>query len=386
MKKKYSALHVINALDSNYGGPSRLVPNQCASICLAGFEVGLAFVKGTDNSSFEFKKMKEEGVSFYPYNKFMSAYKLWKDIKKYDIVHVHGIWNIMTHLACHYAKIQKKPLVISPHGSLTPYALSQKKLKKQIAFKLYQWNDLENASALHATGDAEARYLRDLGLKTNVAVIANGIRFHTLPKHIKGIKNESRRMLFLSRIHPLKGTLELVRAVAALRSELKKGAWKVTIAGPGEKIHIKQMMFEANKLQISELFEFIGPVDVPLKWDLYDSSDIFILPSHSESFGLVVAEALSRRIPVITTKGAPWADLLSHRCGWWPAVDQKEIENAMSEAIQTSHSTLREMGERGRQLVHQKYNYEAMGRDLSLLYLWLLGKESRPTFMDKDKP
>lgn len=383
MNSECSVLHVITGLASKDGGPSRSVPSQCSGVRLYGFRVGIVFINGEGQLSEEGARMALDGVSVWTYRKLTAPMRLWREIKNYDVVHVNGIWNFINHLACLYARLQKKPLVITPHGTLDPWSLAQKKQKKSIALRLYQRKDLEKADVLHATCDMEARYFRDLGLKADLAVIANGIQFPDSTKRPANRSKKGRRMLFLSRIHPKKGVMELVRAVAALRKELKRGNWTVIIAGPGNDEYLREVKREANRLNVMTFLEFPGAFDGPSKWELYDSSHIFILPTHSENFGLVVAEALGRGIPVITTQGAPWKELITHRCGWWPAVDQEAIVASMRKALRTPDKKLKEMGERGRSLVLNKYDHATMGRQLTHLYLWLLGKEPMPTFINR---
>jgi glycosyltransferase involved in cell wall biosynthesis len=116
------------------------------------------------------------------------------------------------------------------------------------------------------------------------------------------------------------------------------------------------------------------------KWDAYDRADLFVLPTYSENFGIVVAEALWAGVPVITTKGTPWSDLegdtnlttndsrLTTRCGWWidlPAEGSNPsawdaLDNALAGAMLMSEKELGEMGERGKKLVEEKYAWEAV--------------------------
>lgn len=311
---------------------------------------------------------------------------LWRAVRDHDIVHVHGLWVFFNHLACLFARVQGKPLVLSPHGMLDPWALSQKKLKKKAAFLLYQGRDLKTASALQATAGMEAGYLRRLGLGGTLAVVPNGVDIPVFEKEAARPGNGRRRLLFLSRVHPKKGVLELLRAVAHLRAIIENGKWVVTIAGPGEGGFLAVAEREARKLGVDSLVEFPGAVDNGAKWDLYRSSDLFILPTYSENFGLVVAEALGCGVPVITTHGAPWEDLLTRHCGWWYEMGQAELEETLRHALSASPSTLRHMGERGRSLVEEKYHWDSVAAELERLYLWLLGLARRPACVQDPVP
>lgn len=110
----------------------------------------------------------------------------------------------------------------------------------------------------------------------------------------------------------------------------------------------------------------------------YLKSDLFILPTHSENFGLVIAEALCRRIPVITTKGTPWKDLLTYQCGWWIDIGVEPLVDALREALALPHARLWEMGERGREMVRVKYSWDPIGETMADVYEWMVGARSRP--------
>jgi glycosyltransferase involved in cell wall biosynthesis len=111
---------------------------------------------------------------------------------------------------------------------------------------------------------------------------------------------------------------------------------------------------------------------------LYRSADLFVLPSHSENFGLVVAEALASGVPVITTRGTPWEELVAHRCGWWVEKTTDSLAEALRDAMSRTDEERREMGERGRQLIEQKYTWSSVAAQMKSVYEWVLGKAPKP--------
>ncbi len=127
--------------------------------------------------------------------------------------------------------------------------------------------------------------------------------------------------------------------------------------------------------------EYAGPVEGNKKWDLYRSSSLFILPTYSENFGLVIAEALGCGIPVITTHGTPWGELNSHRCGWWHPIGQEELEKTLRQALTLPAPVLQTMGRRGIKLVHQKYTWPSIGHQLKETYEWGLKKGPKPPYV-----
>jgi glycosyltransferase involved in cell wall biosynthesis len=164
--------------------------------------------------------------------------------------------------------------------------------------------------------------------------------------------------------------LQLVSAVAEHKATIDVGNWSVIVAGPDSDGHQAKIEAEASRLGVRRYFEFVGNVDGQQKWDLYRSASLFILPTFSENFGLVIAEALGCGVPVITTQGAPWSELQSNNCGWWYPVGQQHLNEALGQALLTQSEVLKEMGERGMRLVHDRYNPSGHGDDFRSMYNW----------------
>jgi glycosyltransferase involved in cell wall biosynthesis len=239
---------------------------------------------------------------------------------------------------------------------------------------LWEKRFLQQASLLHATADQEVQNPRKLGLRNPMAVVPVGVE---LPQQIALHPRQSKQQrvaLFISRIHPKKGLLNLVRAWDLVRPE----GWRVVIAGPDSNRHQAVVRQAVQAAGLANCFEFTGPVYDAAKWSLYESADLFILPTYSENFGIVIAEALAAGVPVITTKGAPWAELHAHRCGWWIDIGAEPLAAALREAASLSDQQRYEMGQRGRRLVEEKYSWPRIARDLLAVYEWVLNGGTPP--------
>jgi glycosyltransferase involved in cell wall biosynthesis len=183
----------------------------------------------------------------------------------------------------------------------------------------------------------------------------------------------ARRVLFLSRVHPVKGILNLLHAWAAV---MPKG-WRLKIAGPDEGGHLAEVIALARALGIDQMVEFLGEVDGEAKRQAYLEADLFVLPTFSENFGVVVAEALAHGVPVITTRGAPWADLQTHACGWWVDIGVEPLVMALREAMALRDDERQAMGARGREYA-QRYDWDGIAQKTIDVYRWLLGDGSMP--------
>lgn len=291
-----------------------------------------------------------------------------------DIIHDHGIWLPENHVAVTLAKAHSIPCVISTHGMLEPWAIKYKAYRKRLAWMLYQGNDLRSASVLHATTKMELKSLRALDLRQPIAVIPLGVNVPAPQIDACDREDEKKTVLFLARIHPKKGLLNLIEAWAIL----KPIGWRMVIAGPDENGHLAEVQRAIKRLGIEKDVSYFGTVSGQEKWDLYRLADLFVLPTLSENFGLVVAEALGCEVPVITTKGAPWEELVAENCGWWIDIGIEPLQLALSEAMRISDIDRRAMGIRGRLFVQERFSWPNIAARMLEVYKWLAEAGAKP--------
>lgn len=300
------------------------------------------------------------------------------------LLHSHGLWLPLNHWASSLGRQNGIPVILQPHGMLEPWALNHNAWKKKLAMALFQRRDLESASAFVATAAMEYESIRALGLRQPVAVIPNGVlcgasceadaEADTLRAGDAG-----RVALFLSRVHPKKGILNLLRAWAAVAPQ----GWRLKIAGPDEGGHLAEVMALARELGIEQVVEYLGSVAGKVKAQTYLEADLFVLPTFSENFGVVVAEALAHGLPVITTRGAPWADLETYDCGWWVDIGVDPLVHALREAMALSVEERRAMGARGREYV-RRFDWDGIAQQTIGVYRWVLGQGPQPDCVRTD--
>lgn len=276
-----------------------------------------------------------------------------------DIVHINGIWNPQNWLFQKLAQQEGIKVILSPHGMLEPYILKRNPFKKLLAMLLYQKKSLESADYLHATAASELEQIRSLGFEVPGIIIPNGVDISEVKYGHEVVFNVKHfTILFLSRIHPKKGIELLIEAA----SSLKEKNFKISIAGEGEEEYIHSLKKLIKQKKMEERVELLGGIYGNEKWELYKKADLFVLPTYSENFGLVITEALAAGVPVITTSGTPWRELETENCGWWIDLSVDNLKKALEDAITMDPYALREKGERGRQLVKCKYDMKAVSK------------------------
>lgn len=293
------------------------------------------------------------------------------DAVRPDVVHFHGIWHLTLHHDQASCRKRGIPYLIAPRGSLDAWSMRQKWLKKKVAMMVFQKRDLDRAAALHVTAEMEATHCRNVGYKGKFILSPNGIN---LPKDLptwKQHEDGKHRMLFLSRMHPKKGVLELVDAWASLRQSNNRmiDQWRCelvyTLFDDAEREYEAQVKRRVSELGLADSFVFAGPLSDVDKWLAYRRADCFVLPTHTENFGIVIAEALYAGLPVITTTNAPWQGLVKNGCGWWIDLSQGNLQKALLDAISLSDAERMAMGGVGRKFVVDNYSWPMIAKNFA---------------------
>jgi glycosyltransferase involved in cell wall biosynthesis len=284
------------------------------------------------------------------------------------VLHDNGLWGYTNYAAARFAARERIPLVISPHGMLEPWALTARRSRKRLALALFQRTVLDSAALLMVTADSEYESVRRAGFGRPVAVVPLGVNLPATTARHDG-KADVRTFLFLSRIHPKKGLLALIEAWHRTR----KPGWRFIIAGPDEDGHLSQVLECIGRFGLQDHFEIRPVVEGAAKRDLFESADVFVLPTFSENFGLVVAEAMSYGIPVLTTRGAPWSVLETLNAGWWvePGVDG--LAAGLHRVVATTVEERARMGDAARAYAAQHLGWDLAGRMTREAYSWILG-------------
>jgi len=153
---------------------------------------------------------------------------------------------------------------------------------------------------------------------------------------------------------------------------VRPAGWRLKIGGPDES-HGAVVERAVSVARLDDQVIFLGPLAEEAKRAALLEAELFVLPTHSESFGVVVAEALAHLLPVLTTTAGGWSMLVDYGCGWWvePTVDG--ITEGLRQDTVISVGELAAMGKRGREVALQKFRWEEVARQFTSAYQLLLG-------------
>lgn len=371
------AIHVISSIHDTAAGTTYAVEHLCETLGQRGIDVALHTLEPLPHrSSVNYQRVGyPQGVPARLGVSNTMRIGLFAAASGADIIHNHGLWlmpNIYAGVAARRARCK---FVVSVHGMLARAALKRSRWKKTIFSRMGQQASLESAACFHATSKDEYHDIRRLGFRQPVSIVPLGVE---VPQAVPKINRDRKTLLFLGRIHPIKRIDLLLEAWCNVQKMFP--SWELVICGPDNDGYLQELRRKATQLKAKSV-DFVGAKYGDEKEGLLAQSDLLVLPSFSENFGVVVAEALAYGVPAIVTNTAPWAALEAHRCGWWIEIGHQTLEACLREALAMDASALQGMGARGREWMIQDFSWEKVAEMMDLTYQWLLGRIARPEWV-----
>ncbi len=331
---------------------------------------------------------KQLGDSF----KYSRSFAQWlqQHVSDFDLIHIHAVFNHACIAAARAARKRGIPYVIRPLGTLTPWALGQKSLRKKVFWRGGIENMMRNAAAIHYTSQAEQHAVEEsLGLNHG-CVVPLGVDFTSTQS--SETPNDSFRklvalgnlpyVLVLSRLLPTKGIDILLDAfLSLLRNGLSD--WRLVLAGSGPSDYVAALREAVAKLNATERVLFPGWLSGDLKMSALQGASLLALPSYHENFGLCVMEALACGVPVLISPHVNLAtEIETAGAGWIAPVSKASVEQALLEAL-SSRETLESRGLAGREFA-AGFQWERIAKQLIDLYGAVSG--GKPPFPTLETP
>lgn len=319
--------------------------------------------------------------NLFSYSKKMRDYVL---SQKYDLIHLHNLWTYASVITKDTNIKNSTPSVITPNGMLDKWALNNSKYKKSIAKILFEAKNLKKANLIHVNTYKEARDIRSLGLNNPLALIPNGIKINEnrvakiLEKRKLNFRNNKKKqLLFLGRLHPKKGVMQLILAWSLLPKEIID-EWNLAIVGWDQNGHGNDLLNYTHSLKIQDSVKFHGSAFGKKKIEIFTNSNAFILPSFSEGLPIAVLEAWSYKLPVLMTEACNLSDGFDHNAAVKITTNPNEIFDTLRQVLSMKDNDLIKIGINGFNLVKSKYSWESAANKLHKSYKWLLSGGSMP--------
>jgi glycosyltransferase involved in cell wall biosynthesis len=385
-----ASAHILASIADSGAGPSYSVGALAAALAARGSRTELHTVRGWRDSGAA--PLPGAGIIVtahrqdFPHMPGLSALCLSSELERAlrtsaqacDILHGHGLWLMPNIYPARAARGRRARVVISPRGMLSAQALAFSRFRKRAFWRLFQAGALAEAACLHATSEAERDDIRAAGLTNPVAVIPNGV---DLPPLATDAPEGPPTVLSLGRIHPKKGLDVLLRAWAQVETEHPD--WRLRIVGPAELGHDTELRALSATLGLRRV-SIEGPAYGPARLAAYRQAHLFVLPTRSENFAMTVAEALAAGVPVISSKGAPWAGLEIEGCGWWIDHGPEPLAATLRLALGLPTDALRTLGHRGRNWMARDFSWDRVAGDMLAVYAWLTQSAERPATVRLD--
>jgi glycosyltransferase involved in cell wall biosynthesis len=383
-------LHVIPSVAERSGGPATAIVPMCRALQQQGIEVLLITTDaGLDERASQSGSLptvcdyKGVPTMFFPsqlgesfkYSRPLAAW-LSSNIRHFRLAHIHAVFNHSSVAAAHICHRERVPYIVRPLGTLDPWSVMQKAVRKRLFWQLAGKGMLRRAAAVHYTTAAEKLATEELFRLNHGRVIALGIETKSAPTlsrdrlahHFPSFAGEA-YVLVLSRLHPKKGLDVLIDAFVALVQEPTFARWRLVIGGDGPADYTAGLKARAFN---DERVIFTGWLDGEQKDAVLSCASLLALPSHQENFGLCVMEAFSHSVPVLLSPHVNLAEeIVLANAGWIATVDREALQTRLAEALRDQEELARR-GRAGKQL-SQKYSWENTAKDLADLYRSIVG-------------
>jgi glycosyltransferase involved in cell wall biosynthesis len=370
-------LHVVPSMSGSWGGPVSVLVGLIRSLALQGVDSEIFTTNlGRSGDIAKTEAVETQSVPVGRFSRlwaghsFSTSEALAQAVQRCDVVHVHELWHHPHYAAYQLARKLNRPLVVSPHGELDPWALRHKGWKKSVYMALMQKRVLRRASAVHALTGEEAQHVNRIAPNTPCEVVANGIddSIYGQPSSIAnthGELSDKKVVLFLGRLHEKKGLDTLAEAVAKVRT--RRPDVRLVIAGDSLDDYREKVRGFVDKAGIGEATVFSGHIEGQAKLDALAAADVFVLPSRSEGFPMAVLESLAAGVPAVITPECNFPEMAEAGAGLQVAGTPSAIAGAIDRVL-SDDQMQKSMGESGMTLVKERFTWDSVATKMHAIY------------------
>jgi glycosyltransferase involved in cell wall biosynthesis len=383
-------LHVVPGMAARTGG----VASGVVQLCLGLEEVGVATtIVSTDLAGSASSRLGggigdrelPEGadrleIQLHPVHRpFRLAYSpaleraLFALAPAHDIVHIHSLWLFPQFAAYRAAASACRPWIVSPEGALDPWLRRRGQSRKWLMSKLWQDAMLSGSSVLHMTTDEEARLAGDIVPSVPRVVVPNAIDVDSYLVGASSVRFRERFLgghpgpvvMHLGRIAEKKGIDLLIQAFAEVVKSVP-GAL-LAIVGPDDEGLTPRLHSLAQSLNVGGAVRFVQMVSGSDRIDAFAASDVWVLASHTENFGIAVVEALAARRAVVVSPEVNCApELARQEAARVIRLNPRDLATTITELLQDP-SLRAILGERGHRFAG-RYDRSLVAREAAAMY------------------
>jgi glycosyltransferase involved in cell wall biosynthesis len=392
-------LQVISSVSDEHGGGTTAVWATLKALQTRNVHAELATTnenghgRTLDVPMNEFVRHSGHRVRFFPYrgDRYVTSWPmarwLWAHVRDYDLLHIHGLFRFAPVAAAHAALLRGVPYVLTLHNVLGQWGMQHRRpLMKRLSISLVEGRVIDRAARVHLCSfneleqavkvrmfDGRSRVF-PLGLdlpadppldRPDRAGTDVGISAEALP----GLERLAGHpiVLYMSRIHKIKGLDQLITAFAEIRRIRPDTV--LAVAGSGEPELVAELQALAKKLGIAEHTHWLGFVQGRQKQELLSRAAVFVLPSHSENFGFAVVEAIAAGVPVVTSVNVPAGKFVVEADGGIIYDGTKEqLVQSVLQILDMPEEQRRGLGSRAATDVRERLSLRSYGEALERLY------------------
>jgi len=363
----------------SFGGPPKAIADIAEDQAAKGHSVKVVSLNWDGHKPLfaktqpVFMKMNRVETHFLPTNRLLPGFHFFSPwLSKYldrfsktDLVHIHMLFNHFSTVGFRWVEKLRIPYVVSPHGMLIPEALKRSWLKKKWHFQWIEKHLLKGASGLHFTTEDERRHSGYNGDKRS-AVIPLGLHFSGKKRRIDRSTGKLLRMIFVGRLHPIKGLEDFIRGLLLLRSQRE---WRFEIWGPDELRHRAELESLVVQSGLTDRVIFKGILESDSKDRVLNGSSLLVLPSRQENFGMSAAEAMAARVPVLLSEAVGLAPFVQkNHSGWVSERKPEAFAIALEKIMKLSPVLLTRTGRNGAAAVRKAFDIKITGRKMISFY------------------
>jgi glycosyltransferase involved in cell wall biosynthesis len=373
-------LHVIQSLDPSAGGPPVVASSLATAQAKFGHTVGIlaSDVVAADVLG------SIDGVQMIPAPTISRGQAILGRraplLHDYEVLHLHGVWDLLLYAAARTARAACRPYVIAPHGMLDPWSLARGRWKKRLALFVGWRGMLDRAAALHFLNADEQKLAAGLGIRAPGVVIPNGVNLEEFdpppdPQRFRGrltAVGDRPYVLFLGRLHFKKGLDYLADAFRILAKQ--EPGVHLVVAGPddGARADFARRVAASG---LSDRVHIPGPVYGPDKLSAVAGAMVFCLPSRQEGFSVAVLEALACGTPVVVSTECHFPEVAEAGAGEVVPLDATAIAAALRRLV-TDPARRERMGKAGRELVAARFTWPRIAQQSIETYADLIAKKA----------